>query len=447
MVEPVLTGPLEFVTVPGSIPVPLFVIAYDKDGVCTSPETAARAVEAARAGTDVILLSHGWNNDWDTMLARYRGWIEGLLKVRPAGTVEQFLPVFIGVYWPSIIAPESEGWAPNLAGPDTGNSWQDEVVTFMTAGLDAEDAAEVGRALRQPTLNPQESTKVAETVIGAFSGPDSDVAGAAIPVPATELRRKWLQAQDVEPAAPDGPVLIDDGAPGNDTSEAAPAVTAGLLDRLRSAVLKPLWLLRLGSVLLMKDRSGRVGGYGVAELLETLLDTVPATTRVHLVGHSFGSKVVLSALTRNNSPRPVNSVLLFEPAMSARSFAADADDHGSPGGYRPALAKSRSGIVLTYSAHDFPLTKLFHLAARRASDLGDVVIAGAAESAYAALGGFGPKRVDEAVDRTDPVYPPEHYRPGLNGRVLAIRGDDIIPGHGDVVSDATAWILADQLRS
>ena len=75
-------------------------------------------------------------------------------------------------------------------------------------------------------------------------------------------------------------------------------------------------------------------------------------------------KVVLSALCNGPAPsRKVDSVLLLQPALSCYAFTADLD--GKPGGYRPAFDRVRLPIITTYSGHDEPLTKVFHLAVRR----------------------------------------------------------------------------------
>lgn len=60
------------------------------------------------------------------------------------------------------------------------------------------------------------------------------------------------------------------------------------------------------------------------------------------------------------------------------------------GGYRAALRYVQKPIYSTFSSHDVPLTKLFHLAVVRDSDWGEIRIAGVPPSKFVALGGFGP---------------------------------------------------------
>jgi hypothetical protein len=139
-------------------------------------------------------------------------------------------------------------------------------------------------------------------------------------------------------------------------------------------------------------------------------------------------------------------VLLLQPACSCLCFATDVDGRGRPGGYRAALARTRLPIVTTFSSHDMPLTKVFHLAVRRPSDLGEAVIAGAPPSKYAALGGFGPHGADGDVAVVDAKQAPDRYDLAASGkRIVAVRGDKVISGHSDISNPATAWTLLCQV--
>src|SRR4051812_17336527 len=117
---------LESVSAAGSADVAAYWIPVDKDGVGTAPVTAEAAVTAARSATDVFLMSHGWNNDSVDARERYLGWIDNLLAVRPAGP--DFRPVFVGIFWPSMVAPSAEGELPVFAGAAPGSASVDAIV-------------------------------------------------------------------------------------------------------------------------------------------------------------------------------------------------------------------------------------------------------------------------------------------------------------------------------
>ena len=50
-----------------------WLIRYDESGACTSPRTRAALIERLRRSPDapVLLVSHGWNNDFATAVSFY----------------------------------------------------------------------------------------------------------------------------------------------------------------------------------------------------------------------------------------------------------------------------------------------------------------------------------------------------------------------------------------
>ena len=63
----------------GALPIsgvtmPAWILRYDGDGVCQSPLTHQDLLDHLHSSSysDVILFSHGWNNDFDAALGLYR---------------------------------------------------------------------------------------------------------------------------------------------------------------------------------------------------------------------------------------------------------------------------------------------------------------------------------------------------------------------------------------
>jgi len=213
--------------------------------------------------------------------------------------------------------------------------------------------------------------------------------------------------------------------------------TAGLFD-----FLDPRHILRLFTVQQMKDRAGKVGANGVRALLYDLLSK--STAKLHLIGHSYGAKVVLSAVGFGGPPpRPVQSILLLQPAVSHLCFADNVPVSNKPGGYHAVRQRVAASIMSTFSAHDFPLRKTFHLALRREDDLGEARIAGDdVPSKYAALGGYGPKGAGEVKIKALDVN--QQYALQANGKIHAIESHHAIEGHGDISNRWTWWALYSQ---
>lgn len=194
---------------------------------------------------------------------------------------------------------------------------------------------------------------------------------------------------------------------------------------------------------LMKDRAGTVGKNGVGPMLRDLLADTNA--RIHLTGHSYGAKVVLSALCLVQHPRNVTSVLLLQPAVNAFCFASSIEENGrKPGAFRPAMKRSDQPIFITFSSHDAPLTKFFHIALRRDGDLGEIRPAVGPPSMFAALGGFGPGGMNAGESNTVTMIgvPAKYDISNPNVRMYALDGSNQkIMGHGDVRNEFTEWAL------
>jgi pimeloyl-ACP methyl ester carboxylesterase len=210
----------------------------------------------------------------------------------------------------------------------------------------------------------------------------------------------------------------------------------------------PTDIIKLASLFQMKDRAARVGVRGVATLLRNLLGATKAG--VHVFGHSFGAKVMLSALCAQPTPqRSPESLLLLQPAISHLCFADIVPGRQGSGGYRKALKLVGSPIFTTFSSMDFPLHKIFHLALRRPADLGElrVAMAGEPPDRYAALGGYGPRRAGERA-AIDPIPALGENYPNLAGvTIVGLDGSaQRITSHTDVANEYTAWALRTQIE-
>lgn len=443
---------------------PTWLLRFDKHGACTSPATREQLLQTLRDAppSDLIFFSHGWNNDfveaaelYASFLRQFEAHTAAHPVGRPSGVL--FAPIFVGVVWPSIWLSFDSG--PQIAAaaePPAADTAVVQALTDKLAALGGEASIErVYALLALPQLDEAQARDLAGLIEPAFGTVhDEETGGGARGTSADELLSMWRAMQQAQDGGDTSVPSLDDwGVPPADGTVspgegAAPVQAAGFF-----SFLDPRNALRLFSVYQMKDRAGVVGVRGVAPLLREVLEAAPAAG-VHAVGHSYGCKVVLSAVCAPAPlPRPLTSLLLLQPAVSHLSFADDIPRIGRPGGYRTSLTpdRVRPPILSTYSRNDFALHKTFHLALRRDSDLGeqpvdiageDGTTAGRPPSNFAALGGYGPRRAGQRLIDPMPVagapYPdfdPAHSIVGLDG------SQGLIGGHGDVASPTTAWAL------
>jgi hypothetical protein len=424
--------------------VPFYIIQFDKDGRCTSPKALADLLKVSKSKTDVFLFAHGWNNDWADATARYDIFVEILLDVRRTHGKplnRPYEPVLVGVFWPSAIltAPWERG--PDIAGVDPLES----DLQVIDDALPPDEAATIRALLAKPDASTDDAERAAEIIASALdrAGDELGSEAEAPPIDSGDLLETWKRASFAEPEPEQEQEeggFIEDQAPAADVPDADDES-----DQPDAAGFNPLAWIRDGvrafTVLQMKDRAGKVGANGVALMLRSLADDTEA--RIHLIGHSYGAKLLMSALCVEPEPsRDVDSALLLQPAFSCYGFTDDLE--GRPGGYRTAIERVRQPIIATRSDHDTPLRRLFHLAVRRESDLAEAQIAGEPPSKFAALGGYGPQHVpggEEWIDMPDAGRP----YPKTTKVIYAVDGTKYISGHGAVETPQTAWALLTQV--
>jgi hypothetical protein len=439
---------------PGPYPLPginteTWLVRFDKNGICSSPKTRDAALDNLSAKKDrpVIFFSHGWNNDFADAVELYRKFLAEFEKVQAVHPIGRPAPIFVGVTWPSIWLPSDAG--PQMAAVNGDPKAASSVEAIMRELVDMLPAAtnwsRLYELLEAGAISSEQAIELARLLAPALrrgeeGGPQEAVATEANIVKALKEIQRADGGQPIEDDL-DSIGVVGGGTGADDIA------AAGVLD-----FLDPRSALRLASLYLMKDRAGTVGSKDVAGLLREILKRTPAS--VHAVGHSFGCKVMLSAVAAEPKPsRKLRSMLLLQPAVSHLSFSAKVPGRNGPGGYRSVLDRVENPIFSTYSSWDFPLHTIYHLALLRNADLGEARIAAAATtaagnppSAYAALGGYGPRGADETL--IDPIPKPgEKFAYPEAARLVGLDGslDKRIDSHGGVANPYTAWALCKQM--
>ena len=415
--------------------VPWYMLRYDANGTCLAPRSAAQVLAAVSTQTysDIFLFCHGWNNDWPAALARYTSFIDGVSGFpRGASIGRAFEPLLVGLTWPSTALTFWDERGPAIAGEADASGGVD------LSAIPTSERALVMEALRAAAGIPLEhARRLAQSlarIVPALGGDDEAVHQQA--ATSVDVLSAWAAL-----ASP------DNGA-GMLSSSTAFGIAENPHVALRAAgalpsMLDPRHLVRLLTVWQMKDRAAVVGRTGVATLVGSLLDA--SSAHLHLVGHSFGAKLLLSAVEATAAGRPISSLLLLQAAVSCQCFAAGLPGSGEPGGYRSVLGQVRSPLVATFSPHDRVLGWAYPIALRRTRDAGEVQAAGPA-GPHEALGARGPAGCS-FVSITMPV-PPERYPPLEHmGALLALDGTRTIDGHGSVSNEACWWAMVELVRT
>jgi hypothetical protein len=306
-------------------------LSFGADGAPSDPAQSHAAPPLALGAdvTDLLVLSHGWNDDVPTARALYDGMTAAMAR---CGDAPPGLAV-LGILWPA-------------------------------KRYDAVPA-------------------LAATVVADPTGP------AAVAVVAG-VRARLSAALAGLPSAPSW------ADPGDQQEVFFGMEPQALLDRFGSLGHGLSDILNLATYYEMKARSAAVG-HGLAAVLAAVRAARPYL-RLHLAGHSFGARVMASALATGD-PLPVSSVTLIQGAFSHYGFARRWDGVHD-GFFRPALLGSRvtGPVVVTYSHHDEVLGIAYALASRLA-DQPDSAIGpfGGPHDEFGALGANGALATPESV--------------------------------------------------
>jgi xanthosine utilization system XapX-like protein len=427
---------------------PAFDLMYDTGGHLVDPtaETDALTYFGSGAGigvSDIILISHGWNNDIDEARTLYTNFFNAFAAVPSALRTKggRTFGIF-AIFWPSKKFVDSSlipGGAAGVADP---------AATRVMAQLNqfedlfSSDPAVDGKIAHLKSLVP----------ILNFSANAQDdyvsTLASMVPKPRYETDEGLDNARSALSTMPGHIVLANLAAPVGPTSPPLPGSggAAGLLSGITSAAAS------LGDLLTyytMKDRAGIVGRTGVVGTIRSLLKcrSPGAPPKIHLVGHSFGGRLVTAAANTLNgsavsAPETVDSMMLLEAAYSHNGMASNWDGKGGDGAFRSVIAqvKVKGPIIISHSSHDFPVGIAYPLASRLRGQVADALIGGA-NDIYGGMGRNGAQHTPEVlsdvplskVDGTA-VYPPAPASPCW---VLNICGDGpppapTITSHGDV---------------
>jgi hypothetical protein len=176
--------------------------------------------------------------------------------------------------------------------------------------------------------------------------------------------------------------------------------------------------------------------------------------RVHLIGHSFGARLVSFALAGIGSPAasPIASLLLVQAAFSHWSFShAEDNPFGAKGALHAVADRVHGPLVATYSEHDWAVRFWYP----KASLLARQDQANATASRWGALGADGFQAVAPIADRTMPTAgdaaygftPATFYRVDATDVIDDVRGQPFAGAHSDIRKPAVARLAVAAARA
>jgi pimeloyl-ACP methyl ester carboxylesterase len=426
---------------------PAFELAYDTGGHLVDPSSETDLIQwllsDGKPTTDLIFISHGWNNDMNEARQLYAAFFAAMASVQKTQNVATQRKFAIGaIFWPSkrfadsdLIPGGAAALAPSLEAQL--NAQLDQLKLILAADPAAADKIEHARD-QIPKLEVSQSAQndFVFALASAFSPvrgeKDEEFDDAIGAVMSGSVPGHTVLARLSAPVFPAFPTPAGSGGHA--------LGLGGILGGITSAASR---LANLFTYYTMKDRAAIVGRTGV---VQTILHVQAAALalRIHLIGHSFGGRLVTAAANALATPKAIATLVLLEAAYSHNGLAQNWDGAGHDGAFRPVMSRPEiaGNTLITHSVHDTAVGIAYPLASRLMNQVAAAL--GDANDKFGGMGRNGAQHTPEALD--DFLLPVgQAYTPLPAGKTVRnLNGDGPAPkptitSHGDVAKPEILW--------
>jgi hypothetical protein len=430
--------------------IPYVAAHFDKDGTALNKQDVA----VPAGTTDLIVASHGWNNTQEQAEQLYTDLFSNFAAVASDQLQKKSIAV-IGVIWPSTkftdvveaaVAEQARGGG---AGFGTSSAAADETIKakldVIATMFDKKAAKKITAAKKQIAKLESDLAARRKFVDELRSLLDDS---AAHEEDNSALFFKLDGSVMLEKLKMPTPLVSSTGAGGGGAASlgARPTITstggaAGLGDFFSGIKAGAIRFLNYLAYYEMKKRAGTVGRKGVGPMLDGLADKVQ---RIHLVGHSFGGRVVTAAAVASITDK-LQSMSLLQTAFSHNGFSKS-----MKGGFRSVVDNHRikGPILVTYTPNDRAVGIAYPVASRLSGTVASAF--GDANDKFGGLGRNGAQKMEQGevvpgVDRLLPVggsytWQFERFHNLESSKyIIDPNGGD---AHGFVTGKEVAWAIS-----
>jgi hypothetical protein len=448
---------------------PYFPVQFTKDAaVFQQSDVDALMVGVAAGGvalganapSDLFIMCHGWNNNIPDATSLYSG-LAGLIKTQIDAKSELASRKYAicGVLWPSKKFDDKDlipSGAAALNDAVTTDQLKDRVADLrslyaasewpMAAGPAPAAFDEIENLMDEIGDDPAARARVVDLLrplMPRDAASSEDASNRFFDISTVKLIEnltKQLNPPVIGPGT--GAASMDPFATEGVSGLGGAASFRDVLGGVKSGFLH---LLNYATYYVMKGRAGDIGVKGVAPLLKKLRSS-SADLRIHLIGHSFGCRVMaaaVNALPEQDQFRP-DTVMLLQGAFSHNGFALQGET--DRGAFRDVIEKKkvRGPIVITHTRNDKAVGTAYPIASRingvTAASLGD------ANDIFGGLGSNGTQTADTTPERimgtllaVGGAYP---FAAGVKPSTPCnLKSDEFISGHSDIQKPEVAFVL------
>lgn len=295
--------------------------------------------------TDILIASHGWNNDVGAALVSYDRWIDAMSSCAADISAAQslpggFKPLIVAIHWPSLAWGREELPRHSFEAGGNAVSLADSYAERIASTPAAREALAALLEAAEDDLEPETLPPKAVLAYRTLYAEAGLIANGANGPPGTD--HDEFDPGEIYQQCREAMEQVEDLA----TFDFGEPIAAGLLAPLR---ILSFWK--------MKQRGCTIGERGAANLLAKLQADVNKTTRFHVMGHSFGCIVTSAMIARAPQWREsskVNSLILIQGALSTWSYSDQIPRLGLPGYFRTLIeGKQVQGpLIAIHSRYD-----------------------------------------------------------------------------------------------
>ncbi|MDB4883180.1 MAG: hypothetical protein JWL95_1946 [Gemmatimonadetes bacterium] len=422
--------------------IPYIVAEFDKDG-------ALKGNVAVPSGTtDVIVMSHGWNNNRADAEQLYQGLFANFAPL--ANDLASRTLAIVGVIWPSkrfdelvaaTAASEGAQGSAALHAPASGAS--DAMLADKLASMEsffdtpAQRATLVELRALLPDLEDKGSARKAfvekvRLLLDQGAADREDASSVFFKDDGNEImKRLKIEEEDLHAS-----ISGDGGSAslplGVGVVKPATGGAAGILGFLSGFKAAAMNVMNFATYYEMKARAGKVGQNGVGPLIDKLAQQVE---RVHLVGHSFGGRVVTAAAANSTTDR-LRSMSLLQTAFSHSGFSKE-----KKGFFRSVVDGHRVNgpIVVTHSDKDKAVGIAYPIASRLNGDT--TAALGDKNDKFGGLGRNGAQHMESGEVVEGKLLAVGSAYPFQAGKFFNLEANSLIPGHSDITGKEVAYAI------
>ncbi|MYS93419.1 MULTISPECIES: hypothetical protein [Streptomyces] len=342
---------------------PYWELTFDADGdPAGRPRDRLLAGVTERKVRDLVVFAHGWNNDRSGATRLYDRFLAPVPRLAPAARIG-----YVGVLWPAMRFSDEPipDFPRAVAAGAPGRPVLDKDTRHALLESFPGRAILVDQIARLLEQQPPQEAELEEfgrlvrlLVEVVAPGPQALFAADTVAEGVPQSEPEMLAGSSAAACEEFARALAGPEASGAQQGFGLPNPWEGAHELLRQATYYA-----------MKRRAGTVGERGLGRVVGQLAKAAPGV-RVHLVGHSFGARLVSFALRGlPEGVRTVKSVTLLQGAFSHYAFAARLPHDARAGGVLQGQQNRVDGpLVCCHSRHDSALGTMYPLASRMAGD-------------------------------------------------------------------------------